>query len=204
MEMKKNVKCKRQSTKLKKPEVRYLDEMKNVLHDKKWAGTAPNFPIYYMYRGVKERGELRYDITVIPPKMLGDEFVRTKGNRNSKGYQELYVVLRGEAIFLMQKTRVEIVKDVVVIKAKSRDWVIVPPNHVVITINPSKKVLKTGNWVSKKTKNVYRDIEKMQGACYYYTKSGWIRNKNYKIVPKLHFQKPLKKIPKNLNFLYEY
>jgi len=41
----------------------------------------------------------------------------------------------------------------------------------------------------------------MQGACYFYTKSGWIKNKNYKFVPKIRFEKPLKEKPKNLDFL---
>jgi len=152
---------------MKKPQIRFLDEMKDVLYDKEWAKTAPNLELYYMHRGIKKKGDLRYDITVISARMLGKEFVRTKGNRNSKGYQELYTVLTGEAIFLMQKVQGKIVEDVLAIKAKESDWTIVPPNYSVITINPSKKVLKTGNWVSKKTKNIYEDIEKMKGACYF-------------------------------------
>ena len=184
-----------------KPQIRFLNEMKNVLYDQEWFKTAPNLELYYMYRGIKKKGDLRYDITVIPARMLGKEFVRTKGNRNSEGYQELYTVLEGEAIFLMQKTQGEIVEDVIAIKAKPGDWAIAPPDYAEITINPSKKVLKMGNWVSEKTKNIYEDIEKMKGACYFYTKSGWIKNKNYKKIPKLRFEKPLKSIPKNLDFL---
>ena len=70
-----------------------------------------------------------------------------------------------------------------------------------IIINPSKKELKIANWVSVKNKNVYEELEKMKGAGYFYTKSGWIKNKNYKKVPKLRFEKPLKSMPKNLDFL---
>lgn len=183
-------------------EVRCLKEMKKVLYDQKWAKTAPNFKVYYMYRGVKKKNGLRYDITVIPPRMLGKEFVRTKGNRNSKNFPELYTVLKGEAIFLMQKAKGKNVKDVLVIRAKKGDWLIIPSKYAIITINPSKKNLETGNWVSEKNKNIYSELEKMKGACYYYTKKGWIKNKNYKRVPKLRFKKPLRKMPKNLNFLH--
>ena len=192
---------KNRETRSKKPDIRYLYDMKEVIYDQKWLKTAPNFELYYMYRGVKKEDGLRYDITVVPPKMLGQEFVRTKGNRNSEGYQELYTVLEGEAIFLMQKTKGEIVEDVVAIEAKAGNWVIVPPNYAIITINPSKKVLKIGNWVSEKTKNIYEDIEKMKGACYFYTQSDWVKNKNYDKIPKLRFEKPLKSMPKNLDFL---
>jgi len=197
------IKTKSEKRKAKiKPGIRYLNDMKSVLYDKKWAETAPNLELYYMYRGVKEKNGLRYDITVIPSKMLGQEFARTKGNCNSNNFQELYTVLRGKAIFLIQKMKGKIVKDIMVVKAKKGDWVIVPPKYYVISINPSKNILKIGNWVSKKNKNIYKDLEIMQGACHYYTKDGWIKNKNYKNIPKLHFKRPLKSIPKNLDFLY--
>jgi oxalate decarboxylase/phosphoglucose isomerase-like protein (cupin superfamily) len=41
----------------------------------------------------------------------------------------------------------------------------------------------------------------MKGGCYYYTKSGWVKNKNYEKTPELRFEKPLKSIPKNIDFL---
>jgi len=187
-----------QNPKLK---IRYLDEIGNLLYDKKWIKSASNSELYYVYRGVKRKDDLRYDVTVIPPRMLGNEFVKTKGNRNWKGYQELYTVLRGEALFLMQKTQGKSVKDVFIIKAQKGKWIIVPPNYLVVIINPGRKILKTGNWVSVKNKNIYEEVEKMQGACCFYTKSGWIKNKNYKTIPKLRFEKPLNKLPKNLDFL---
>jgi len=187
--------------KLKKPDIRYLDEMRGLLYDKKRAKKTPNFELYYVFRGVKKGDSLRYDITVIPARVLGKEFVKTKGNRNWKGYQELYTVLEGEAMFLMQKIQGKIVKDVFAVRTKKDDWVIIPPNYLVVLINHSKKTLKTGNWVSEKNKNIYEDVEKMKGACYFYTKSGWIKNKNYKKIPKLRFEKPLKKKPKDLDFL---
>jgi len=187
--------------KKRKSYIRHLNDMREVIYDREWAKSVPNSELYYGYRGTKKRGGLRYDITVIPPRMLGREFVRTKGNRNSEGCQELYTVLKGEAIFLMQKAKGALVEDVVAIRAKPRDWVIVPPDYVIITINPTKKTLEAGNWVSEKTQNIYEDIEKMEGACYYYTKAGWIKNKNYKKIPKLRFEKPFKSIPKSLDFL---
>lgn len=183
-----------------KPDVRLLNEMRGVLYDKKWAKTAPNLKLYYLYRGVKEKKGLRHNITVIPSKMLGKEFVKTKGHEHiNRG--EIYIVIEGQAVFLMQKTKGKIVKDVYAIKAKGGEATIVPRYYGHVTINPSKKVLKTGDWVSKDCKNDYSFFEKMQGACYYYTKNGWIKNKNYKKIPKLRFKKPLKSLPKNLDFL---
>ncbi len=175
--------------------------MRELIYEQEWAKTAPNLELYYMYRGVKKRGDLRYDLTLIPSRMLGKEFIKTKGNRNSKNFQELYIVLKGKAIFLMQKMQKGVVKDVLAVKAGEKNSVIIPPQYAVITINPSKENLKIGNWVSEKNKNVYEELEKKGGACYYYTKSGWIKNKNYDKVPPLRFEKPFKSLPKNLNFL---
>jgi len=184
-----------------KPQIRYLNEMKSVLYDQKWAKTVPNLEVYYVWRGVKKKNGLRYDITVIPPKMLGEEFVRTKGNRNSKKFQELYIVLKGKAIFLMQKGKGKIIENVFAVEAKKGECVIFPPKYVAIIINPFKKELKIANWVSAKNKNIYEELEKMKGAGYFYTKSGWIKNKNYAKIPKLRIKKPLESKPENLDFL---
>jgi len=199
-----------------KPDIRYLNDMKEVIYDRQWLKTAPeNLELYYMYRGVnpaqilpkekimagKGKNGLRYDITIIPPKMLGQEFVKTKGHYHSDKYQEVYIVLNGEAIFLFQKNEGNIVKDVLAIKAKKDDVVIVPLNYGHITINPSNQELKIANWISENCQNVYNVFKKMKGACYFYTKNGWIKNKNYSKIPKLRFEKPLKSMPKNLDFL---
>lgn len=186
----------------KQPEIRYLYDMKNVLYDKKWAKTAPNYELYYMYRGVKKKNGLRYDITVLPPKMLGKEFVKTKGHEHSENYGEIYIVLKGEAIYLMQKYKNKKFGDVYAVKSKKGEAVIIPPGYGHITINPGTKELIMANWLDEKCEGVYDTIQKKQGACYFYTKDGWIKNKNYKSTPKLRLEKPLKQPPKDLSFLY--
>lgn len=68
-----------------KPGIRMLFDMKNVIYDRVWLSSAKDMELYYMYRElslgkkdallIKEHG-LRFDITVIPPRMLGCEFVK--------------------------------------------------------------------------------------------------------------------------------
>jgi glucose-6-phosphate isomerase len=185
----------------KSPDIRYLYDMKKLLYDKAWFKTAPNLELYYMYRGEKRNGELRYDITIIPPKMLGSEFNKTLGHDHSKKFGEVYTVLDGEVIYLIQKTKKDRVLDVYAVKAKRGESIIIPPHYGHTTINPTKKIIKEANWLSENCKNLYSNFKRMQGACYYYTKSGWIKNKKYSKVPKLRFEKSLKSIPKDLNFL---
>ncbi|MCD6500445.1 glucose-6-phosphate isomerase [bacterium] len=196
----------------KKPDIRFLNDMKEVLFDGKWAKKASNFELYYMYRGIKKKNGLRYDITIIPPRMLGKEFVKTKGHEHLGKFGEIYIVLEGEAIYLMQKRENEKIKDVYVVRAKKGDIVVIPPFYGHVTINPSKKTLKMANWVAEKCKSSYDLFEKKRGACYFAIaqklkvknkklKIKWIKNKNYKNVPKLSFEKPLKRMPRNLDFL---
>ena len=184
-----------------KPQIRYLNEMKDVLYDQKWAKTALNFEVYQVFRGIKRKNSLRYDITIIPPKMLGKEFPKTKGHKHLRNFKELITVLEGEAYYFSQKGKGNKIEDVRVIKAKKGDWIIYPAGYDHLTINPEKRKLVMANWLSKKCKSDYSLFEKYQGACYYYTKSGWIKNKNYSKIPKLRFKTPLKSRPKNLDFL---
>ena len=182
-------------------EIRYLDDMKMVLYDKAWAKTAPNFEVYYMERGIEEKNDLSYDITTIPPKMLGQEFVKTKGHYHIGGYQEIYIVLEGEGIFLMQKQGEGKIQDACYVKATKGDLVLVPSLYGHVTINPASKILKMGNWISKECKSDYESIETKGGFSYYYTQAGWITNKNYEEVPELRFEMPLESMPRNLDFL---
>jgi len=108
-------------------------------------------------------------------------------------------VLEGIGIFLVQKCKGKIVEDVYAIKAKKNDAIIIPSDFDHLIINPSKQEIKIGNWVPEKSGHDYSPLKKMKGACYFYTKdpstklgASWIKNKNYKKIPKLRFEKPLK------------
>jgi len=189
--------------KSKKPDlIRSAKQLRDVLYDQDWVKKIKDFPVYYVWRGIKKEGELRYDITIIPPKMLGKEFPKTKGHEHKGNFSEIITVLEGEAFYLCQWGKAEKIDKIEVVRAKKGDWVIYPPKNNHLTINPGKKRLVMANWISEKTQNDFSLFEKFQGAGYYYTKSGWVKNKNYKSVPKLRFEKPLKNIPKNLDFLY--
>ena len=185
----------------KTPDVRYLKEMENVVYDKEWFKTAENVELYYMYRKIKVENGLRYDVTVIPPKMFGTEFVKTKGHIHAGFYGEVYMVMEGEGIYFAQKGDENKIEDVFAVKAKQGDVIVIPAGYGHATINPSDKVLKTANWIAEHDKGNFEPFERNQGACYYYLQSGWVKNPHYKNVPELRFEEPLKEVPENLDFL---
>ncbi|MGD0577102.1 MAG: glucose-6-phosphate isomerase family protein, partial [Candidatus Staskawiczbacteria bacterium] len=181
------------------PDIRRLNDMREVLCDKNFAKNSPDMDLYFMYRGLEKKGELRYDITIVLPKMLGEEFTKTKGHYHVGAYGELYMVLEGSAIYLMQKRKSgseNEIEDCYFVKTEKGDAVVIPPYYGHITINPSEnEELKMANWVSDNCKSDYSLFEKLNGACYFYTKNGWVKNENYKSVPELRQEQPLKSAP---------
>ena len=193
------------------PDIRSLSDLDAVLYDREWARNAANFGVYYMYRDLAANendrqkiiaGELRYDITIIPPKMLGMEFPKTYGHEHAlipgtqeMTYPEIYEVLEGEAYYLLQKQKIGSIEDLRVIHAQQGEKCVIPPNYGHVTINASGRELKMANWVECNFKSNYSIFEAMHGAGYYATSSdpapsidssiNWIKNENYRDVPEL-------------------
>ncbi len=191
-----------------KADIRWAEDLKPVLAFPE--ELKDNFPAYYMFRDLyysksdRERileKRLRFDLTVIPPAKIGGEFIKTFGHyhppaEGNLSYAEIYEVLSGEAIYLLQKFEDGRITDVIVVEAKAGDKVIIPPNYGHVTINPSNKELRMTNWVCRDFKSDYEPYRRLRGACYYYTEDGWIKNERYGEVPEMRFVKP--KIPKGL------
>ncbi len=183
-------------------EIRRASDLKPVLaHPEKLEG---DFDAYYMFRDIYESerdkrkildAKLRYDFTIIPPAEIGGESVKTYGHyhpANSAGltYPEIYQVLEGRAIFFIQRREGEKLVDCMVVEAEKGDLIIVPPGCGHVTINPTKKVLLTSNWVCRSFTSIYEPYTMLRGACYYYINHEWVKNRNYTAVPEIRFLEP--------------
>jgi glucose-6-phosphate isomerase len=201
------------------PQIRWLHDLKKVLvYPKK---VKENEPAYFMFRNLfrnleeKERiekNELRFDITVIPPRKIGKEFIKTFGHyhsfANGLAYPEIYQVLEGKAYYLLQRSKNEKeVDDVICFEAEKGDIILIKSNYGHVTINPTDKTLIMANWVYKDLKGNYEIFQKMRGACYYYLENGWVKNPNYEKIPELRFEKPnlwLREFDLEKKFMYEW
>jgi glucose-6-phosphate isomerase len=175
--------------KKREPDIRWLYDLKDVICDQDWLAKAKNTELYYMYRDLflsradgeklREQG-VRYDITIIPPGMLGCEYVKTIGHYHplvpGEGvtFPEIYEILEGEALYLLQKLDLS---DVVAVNASAGDKVLVPPGYGHVTINRSNKILKMANFVARDFSSLYGPIKERAGGAYFFTSSGWIKNK---------------------------
>jgi len=151
-----------------------------------------------MYRDVAKTGPdrtwlhshaIRYDITIIPPANLGGEYVKTKGyyhpeNPSGTGYPELYELVQGVALFLLQKKTLD---HIVLVKATKGDIVLIPPGYGHVTINPSKdETLIMANLVSTAFESEYTFYETMHGAAYYeLIDHTLVRNPHYPDIPRV-------------------
>lgn len=182
-----------------KPEVRRIGDMEGVIHDKDWLRSSNKDRIlYYMYRDCwKEEDKetiddnnLRFDITVIPPYKLGQEFVKTKGHYHAVctddlTYPEVYEIMQGRAHILMQKRGENGIDDAVLVEAKTSEKVVIPPNYGHITINPTQEPLKMSNWISRDAVSLYKPIKEKRGGAYFETSDGFIKNSSYNSLPAL-------------------
>lgn len=185
-----------------KAEVRKASDLKPVLAfpDK----LKEDFDAYYMfrdsYKNERDWGKimdagLRYDYTIIPPNNIGGESIKTYGHYHPevvKGitYPEIYQVLEGEAILLIQKREGERINEVLAVVARGGETIIIPPNCGHVTINPSDENLITANWVCRNFSSIYNSYTKKRGACYYYINGKWVKNENYEEVPEIKIVRP--------------
>lgn len=160
------------------PAVRTLAEMREVLEDPEAEGAAEQ---YFMYRDagfpagrdLLHRSGIRYDVTVIPPGRMGREFARTAGHYHPDApgtavpYPEIYEVLHGTALYLLQRRSGDAVTDVVVVRAQPGDKVLVPPGYGHITINAGPDVLVMSNLVEKDFQSLYKPYRERRGGAYY-------------------------------------
>jgi glucose-6-phosphate isomerase len=183
--------------KQKEPDIRRLTDMSDVICDKKWLETAKDQELYYMYRdlylSLNDRNQfldqgIRYDITIIPPGMMGREYIKTAGHYHPSpygegiSYPEIYEVLEGEALYLLQKKDLS---DVVAVNADAGDKVLIPPDYGHITINHSNKTLKMANLVARDFSSIYQPYKEKSGGAYYFTKDGFEKNQRWSNVADL-------------------
>jgi glucose-6-phosphate isomerase len=186
---------------LPEPQVRTIEELRPLLYDQ---NCNSDEPLYLMYRDLSRddrerewlsKHHLRYDITVIPPRILCKEYVKTKGHYHPKnpagiGYPEVYEVLEGMAHYLLQHRTLN---DLILIPAVRGERVIIPPDYGHVTINPGSETLVMANIVSTDFSSEYDEYERYHGAVYYELEGGvLIKNPYYPGI------QPLRDIPRQL------
>lgn len=169
---------------------RTLEDLSKVLEDPQAQG--PDI-VYWMYRntgrktdaGIQEAYDLRYDLSCFRAAMLGREYLKTSGHYHPHvpgqdvAYPEIYEILYGEALYIMQKVadygappaEVEI-EDVIVARVRAGQKIIMPPGYGHVTINLGDGPVLMSNWVSNRFSSFYASAEACRGFGWYVVKQG--------------------------------
>lgn len=198
------------------PAVRTIRQMHDVLWDR---NIKKPRELYYMYRDVHrfsdkpilDKHNLRYDVTLIKPFLLGEEFMKTAGHYHADNYGELYEVLFGRCFCLLQRPSLRdhrVMEEVVFVEAIAGQKIVIPPGFGHILINPGPDYLVTSNWVSSRFQSRYDLYKEARGAAYFVTvsdagaqvtpvleiKATIIKNTHFTKLADVKFAKPAKQV----------
>lgn len=144
-------------------------------------------PYYDFYKAIVEDCNrtrfsdvnLRYDSTVIMAGDANGEFKKTAGHFHcevpGKGmsYPELYQVIKGKALFVMQKvddchkSGKMVVQDAILAEVDAGEAIVIPPDYGHCTINISDETMVFINLVSCDSDNFYDSVKASAGMCCY-------------------------------------
>ncbi len=159
---------------VRSPLVRRYGEMKALfLEEAEW---GEDKALYYIYRKIHQEGEIRVDITVMKDEVVGRERNKTYGH--SHPYPEIYQVLKGKVLFILQKERSDGAHDALLVDCSEGEVLIIPPNYGHVMV--AKEEAITVNAVYAKAQNNYEEYKRKRGAAVYYLSDGNIvQNTNY-------------------------
>jgi glucose-6-phosphate isomerase len=176
------------------------EQMRNLLRHPDYAGEETFFTFY---EGVMDKKDvdlfkenmLRYDIIVVWPGIIGDEYKKTSGHYHCEvpgqelSYPEIYEVMQGNALFILQKCNANgDIVEVFAVRGNPGDKLVIPPGYGHVTTNIGNEPLIFADLVSSKCSNIYGQIGRNRGMSYYVVKDDergfrLIKNPAYQAVP---------------------
>lgn len=168
---------------------KYSEAMLGLLSDKNYYKKDDIFYDFYKSIGRNNEREifnthgLRYDSTVIMSGCAGNEFKKTAGHFHCEipgkkvSYPEYYQVIKGKAVFVMQKVDYEHtpgrmnVLDCIVAEVAAGQAIVIPPNYGHCTVNVSNETMVFSNLVAIDSKNFYDSVRHSFGMCCYIKKA---------------------------------
>jgi glucose-6-phosphate isomerase, archaeal len=190
--------------KVVKPDIRKVSDANDYYVDTTTSNSDK--PLYYMYRGVSlteditklAKANLRYDITLLQPGIIGNEYIKTIGHVHpisalsiqKNTFTEVYSVLYGSAIYILQKFSCsslsnpgapssQEIEDLILIEASAGDCIYIPSHYGHVTVNIGSEPLIMANVLYSHFQSIYEPYKRLKGAAAYILKDG---DKPYKII----------------------
>jgi glucose-6-phosphate isomerase len=131
-----------------------LRDMKTFFSDKKAVNKRlKENPLIYTVL-IKELKEIEYAITIIESGEIGKEHFMTRGHYHKKAYPEIYILVKGKGILLLQNKKFE------KIRMRKGKAIYVHPKYAHRAVNMGWKKLEFLSIYSPKSGHNYKSIEK--------------------------------------------
>jgi glucose-6-phosphate isomerase len=160
---------------------RLLDELTPVALDQAVCRQSQDIA-YYMYNGIYRNRDatrlanlpMRYELTLIPPRQIGREFIKTFGHihntepKSGQTYAEVCEVLLGQAHFVFQTLDPAgpEANQAFYVEVNPGQKIIIPPGFDHLTINPGPEPLLFSDVISLEVYGVYDRFRSSRGAAY--------------------------------------
>lgn len=160
-----------------------LDSQKHALAFGKTVVSDPAREVsslkYRLYGGAREikdtdilrKNKLRFDLILLAFGRRGIQMPRTPGSCPQGGFPKLYESVYGEAWFLLQKENKEdprVIEDVILVKVRPAQKIIIPPGYGHILVNPGKDDLVACAFSSARLIQEPQTVEGPGGAGAYF------------------------------------
>jgi glucose-6-phosphate isomerase len=192
---------------------KYAGQLKDLLYAE--AGIDEYEYCYEAYRDIAfeqdrtqfQKLDFRYDITVIMPGTVQGECKKTSGHYHGYidhqpfTYPEVYEVLMGKAVYILQKVNnfdkeneVPIIEDLKAVFVEENQVIIVPPFYGHCSINVGDGPMVFSNIAVVSCPLHYEPIKRRHGLSVYVLKDrgkvSFVSNLNYQSVPEVKFISP--------------
>jgi len=155
--------------------VRRLGDMRALF--KNADGYEDDRPLYYMYNGIYrpehkelfEKADIKYEYTLLLPSLTNGECMKAHGHVHGvspitkTSYLEVYEVLGGEGYFELFKFDGDNC-EVILLKVKTGDFVVIPPNYYHLSINTGNVPFNFGDLIVCDAKSDYSLLKQYNGA----------------------------------------
>lgn len=164
-----------------------------------------------------QKYDFRHDLTVIMPGLLGSEYKKTSGHYHgyipdsTYTYPEIYQVLSGTALFLLQKASdfqtvpTTAIKELKALIVKQGESIVIPPFYGHCSINVGDSPLVFSNLAVASCPLLYEPVQRTHGLSVYVTKSSlntleFHVNPNYGSVPDAELLRPVESAAMGIDF----
>ncbi len=177
------------------------------LQEEEYMYSAYRNIVFPHHKELLKQYDIRYDITAIGPGTINGEYKKTSGHYHgyidNEGlpYAEVYEVIKGEILFILQKTmnfdheEEPVIVRIRVIHAKAGQSVIIPPFYGHGSINVTEETAMFSNLAVVSCPLLYEPIRAKHGLSVYIMKDRAsyqvIPNKNYLYAPEAKVIEPV-------------